>query len=174
MKRKIFYYGLVGLYLVFIIIFIISFFIIDINKYVKTIYSIFTIILIIALTIYILLIYFKNKIKRKKIKENFFDSPIFDLKSKYIRLHRIFLISSYIVFTFFILASLGINFFETGSPREINGLYYLISHGDIIKEISYQEYKKISLIINQGYNSIAILVVETALVATKKERLNEI
>lgn len=171
MKRKVFYYSLVYLYVIYVLIFIIDFFIIDINKYIRTIYSVFSIILMLFLIIYLSLINFKNRIGREKIKEHFLNSQIFNLKSKYIKLCRIFLISSYIIFAIFIFTSLIISFIEAGSPREIDGLYYLISHGDIIKEISYQEYKIISLIMNQGFNSIVILVIETALIATKGEKL---
>lgn len=172
--KKVFYYGLISLYLIFIIVFIINFFITDINKHIQTIYSVCTVILIFCLIIYLLVINFKSKIERKKTKENFFESPIFELKNKYTGLFKILLISSYVIFTIFILISLGVSFFESGSPRKIDGLYYLISHGDIIREISYQEYKTISIINNQSFNSFAILVVETALIATKTEKIDEI
>lgn len=174
MKRKAFHYSLVCLYAIYVLLFIINLFIIDINEYIKTIFCVFTIILMIFLIIYLLLLNLKNRIVEVKIKENFWNSQVFNLKSKYNKLCRIFLISSYIIFSIFIFASLIISFIESGSPREIDGLYYLISHGDIIKEISYQEYKIISLIMNQGFNSIVILVIETTLIATKEEQFYEV
>ncbi len=174
MKKNVFYGSLVGLYVILTLVFIISFFSWDINKDVQAIFSIAKIVLIIFLIMYLLLINFKSKIERKKMKENFWDSPMFDLKAKFTSLQRIFLISSYVIFTIFALVSLGISLFVAGTPEEMDNLYYLTSHGDIIKKISYQEYKVLSLIIHQGDNSIAILVVETALIATKKKKINEV
>ncbi len=174
MKRKVFYGVLVCLYVIFILVFINTFFYCDINEYVKLIYSMSTFIIIVFLIIYLVIINFKRKIKREQMKENFWNSPMFDLKSKFTPLIRIFLICSYIIFSLFVMALFGICFFNEGNPEKIDGLYYLTSHNDIVREISYQEYRVLSLIINQGLNSFTILVVETALIATKKEKFNEV
>ncbi len=174
MKRKVFYGVLVCLYIIFIVVFIINFFYCDINEYVKLIYSMSTFIIIAFLIIYLVTINSKRKIKSEQLKENFWDSPIFDLKSKFTPSIRIFLICSYIIFSLFVIALFGVCFFNAGNPEKIDGLYYLKSHNDIIREISYQEYRVLTLIINQGLNSFTILVVETALIATKEEKFNQV
>ena len=177
MKNIIIYYYTLSIYIILSLFFLLNFILVHINVVIMK--NILIVSLLLWLPILICLgiskafgVYKENKSFINKGNNCLVDNISVETEEKYskgiVTMFKVLYCIYGIVFALF----MGMVFVIAGDPREIDGIYYLVSHGDIIKEISYNEYKYESLIIVQGFLSVLITVSQMAVIKFKKVKKN--
>lgn len=170
MKKIFFYYYALFIYVCLNLVFLFNFFMIHVNLPIINYILIVFLLLILPIVIYI---GFSEAIYGyKKGKDSFFGNPLFKVEEKFSKKAAILLKILNIIYGIIAITGIVSILITIGVPEKIDDAYYLVSHGDIIKEISYKEYLFKLLTSRQVFVSFMIIITQMAVVRLKRGNAN--